>query len=205
MLSNIHKTLTTPVDPKSTIPPKNSSSSSFESKSAESKKLFISLEEFAKNHNVKGAGLHAILVGGGPRSAAQAISEIELLRTRKQDFDNLQKLGAKYDIRTTIIERQSGEYIARGNAWGPNQGYGTVNTPPEDGQNHKNRLQDFYKNERHALQADYDEKNPMAGSTLASAFTEPDGTEEKPNNTRAAITRSDRSSMPARPAAAPPG
>ncbi|RJF96811.1 hypothetical protein D3870_20720 [Noviherbaspirillum cavernae] len=117
---------------------------------------------------------------------------MELLRSHKQDFLELQALGAEYDIQTTIIERKGADYVARGNAWGPDQGEGTVNTTPEAAQNHKPRLQEFYKQERSELQAKYDEKNPIAGSTLASAFQQPDGTEEAPNVTRAAITRQDQ-------------
>lgn len=69
------------------------------------------------------------LVGGGPRTAVQVNSEVSFMLLYHQHFEELMKLGAQYDISTTIIEKQPS--IGAGTAYNDNQ-TGMMNTGVED-------------------------------------------------------------------------
>ena len=155
-----------------------------------SKKLHVSLEEFAArqpNDKVN----HRIIVGAGPRGTAQVSEDLLFMLEHKKDF---LKLGQNKDYRmeTTLIERKPKDWVARGNGWGPDQGVGTVNTSPEKAQEHKERLSALYKERRAELGSKYAEKNPIAHAALETAFKAPEGTADAPTTGRAALTRADQ-------------
>lgn len=114
-----------------------------------------------------------VLVGGGPRTTTQVCAELDLLEERADDFRRVQSAGGRYDIQRVVIERQDVSYLGRGNAWGPNQGGGTVNTGHEmAGVDYAKRLAGHATRHRARLQALY-RHNPVAGSLLQSAFSGP--------------------------------
>lgn len=73
--------------------------------------------------------MHALLVGGGPRSIIQANSEMVFQLLYKEHFDALSDLGARYNISLSIVEKKStlggGEAFSQAHT-------GTMNSPTED-------------------------------------------------------------------------
>ncbi|MBP0597285.1 hypothetical protein J8I26_04165 [Herbaspirillum sp. LeCh32-8] len=169
----------------------NSSASSSTQGPAAPKTLHVSLEEFAKMQPGQNVN-HRIIIGAGPRGTAQVIEDLQFMLKNRADFEKLMGQGAEYNIQTTLIDRKSKEYVARGNGWGPDQGVGTVNTSPEAAQDHKNRLAKMYKANRDELSAKYAEQNPIAHSALNTAFKAPEGSADNPTTGRAALTRADQ-------------
>ena len=112
--------------------------------------------------------LHVLLVGGGPRSSAQVCAEIDLMFQLKQDFEEIVALGGNYDIRTTIVEKQSRGSIGHGIAWNQDQ-QGTTNTGAE-GWGYDERLRGLYVREKERLLVEA--KTPLVRSLFAKAFTE---------------------------------
>lgn len=81
-------------------------------------------EDMGENH-----AHHLVMVGGGPRSVIQTNAEILFMILYRDHFDQLQRLGAHYDIQTTIMERQP--RVGVGSAYGGGQ-TGMMNTGIED-------------------------------------------------------------------------
>lgn len=69
-----------------------------------------------------------ILVGGGPRSVIQANSDMVFMLLYRKHFEQLAELGAKYDISTTIYEKQP--KLGGGMAFSAGH-VGMANTPVE--------------------------------------------------------------------------
>lgn len=125
-------------------------------------------------------GTRVVLVGGGPRGASQVVAELQFLMEHKQDFEALQAKGGKYNIETVLIHEGDEDSIGRGNAWGEEQGGGTVNTGAEGGKggmDYRNRLIEFFTANREPLMEDYRKTYPVAAATFKSAL---DGTEGAP-------------------------
>lgn len=136
-------------------------------------------------------GMLVFHVGGGPRTTAQIVAEIDFLIEHMDDFRRIQAAGGQYNINNMLAERRGEEYIGCGNAWGPDQGGGTVNTGAEEGS--EKRLANFMRENRNALEHGYRRHNPVAESTLRSAFTGNDAPGDgTPTTARGALTRADQ-------------
>lgn len=70
-----------------------------------------------------------VLVGGGPRSVIQINAEIVFMLMYRDHFRQLQDLGAKYDISTTVIEKR--DRMGPGSPYDEGQ-TGMMNTGVED-------------------------------------------------------------------------
>lgn len=153
--------------------------------------VYVSPAEYIAEHSELPDHFRTVSVGGGPASTAKESAFIDALHAKKDDLNGLIKLGGNIHIDSYILEKESAEYIARGMAWGPNQGYGTANTKPEKAENHEARLETLYKDNREQFDADYREHAPVAAVTFNRSFAAPEGTNDKPSLGRAAITRRD--------------
>jgi len=144
--------------------------------------------------NEPASGTRVVLAGGGPRTTSQAEAEIDFLFEHRNDFERIQNAGGHYDIQTVVVERQDEGFLGRGNAWGPNQGGGTVNTGAEEaGQSYANRLESYTTRNRDALEFAYGRDNPVALSTLTSAFAGGDAPGDgRPTTARGVMTRADQ-------------
>ena len=127
--------------------------------------------------------MHLISVGGGPRGVTQVNEEVDFLAKHKRDLEAIKKLGGKYDIRTTIIEKQEANALGRGAAW-TEQNQGTVNTGSEGG--YHDRLSTYYQTNKSAIEQEL-QSHSVGLSTFTSAFTE--GKSGKPVTHRASTTR----------------
>lgn len=154
--------------------------------------LYVTLSEYIEQHAGSDDAHRSISVGAGPAGAAKEAAFWNTMRQKSSDINDLSSKGAKYQAESILIDSKSSNNTARGNAWDDEQGYGTVNTAPELAEGHKGRLANFYNEERGDLQKEYDQKNPIAGWTLASAYESPEGAAGKPTVGRAAITRKDQ-------------
>jgi hypothetical protein len=138
-------------------------------------------------------GIRAILVGGGPRGVTQVVAEMNFLVEHATDFVRVQQLGGEYKIETVMVERNGADSLGRGNAWGKEQGGGTVNTGAEiAGIDYRPRLEAYFTAKRDKLLAAYYTANPAAASTLRSAFDGSEGPAEKPIMHRAIATRAEQ-------------
>lgn len=126
-------------------------------------------------------GTHLVSVGGGPRATTQALAEMQLLMERHDDLEAIGALGGKYDMCTTIIERQPADWLGRGTAWGNDQGEGMVNTGAEtSGLGYPERLAAFYTRNYDRFRKEYAQNNPVAATMQIKAFTAPLGTPSQP-------------------------
>ena len=118
--------------------------------------------------------LHVVLVGGGPRTSSQICAEIDLMLQYKDHFREIRALGGKYDIRTTydmrttVVEKQSRDSIGHGMAWNQDQ-QGTTNTGAE-GWGYDQRLRELYVREKERLLVEA--RTPLVRSLFAKAFSE---------------------------------
>lgn len=71
---------------------------------------------------------HLLLVGGGPRTIIQLNSEILFMIIYQHHFEALARLGARYNIETTIVEKQ--KVVGVGRSFNDNQ-TGMMNTGVE--------------------------------------------------------------------------
>jgi hypothetical protein len=135
-------------------------------------------------------GTRVVYTGGGPRTTTQVAAEIQFLDDHADDFRRIQEAGGRYDIQSVIVERKDESFIGRGNAWGPDQGGGTVNTGAEAaGIDYTDRLESFVSDNRDALEHAYRD-NPVAASTLRSAFSGNDAPGDgRPTTGRGVLTR----------------
>ena len=138
--------------------------------------------------------LQVVLVGGGPRSSLQVCAEIDLLlRPHIQNhIKEIMALGGRYDIRTTIVEKQGRDSIGAGVAWNKDQ-EGTANNTGADYPACAPRVKRLYLDQREALLASVNDSSP-GRAFLQSAFaggreSAGTGTELEPRTDRAATLR----------------
>ena len=76
--------------------------------------------------------LSATYVGAGPRTSASVCADFEFMERPeiRQVIELLERHGAKFEWRTTIVEQQGPNDVGRGNAWQDRQ-EGTMNTGAE--------------------------------------------------------------------------
>lgn len=92
-------------------------------------KIYDKQLSFQQTPDAKFIPSELVLVGGGPRTAIQLNSEIVFMFLYQNHFEDMIRLGAHYDISTTVIEKQN--FIGMGAAYTDNQ-TGMMNTGVED-------------------------------------------------------------------------
>jgi hypothetical protein len=134
-----------------------------------------------------------VSVGGGPRGETQALAEIDLINARRADFDRIQHLGGKYDIKTVIVERNAESSIGHGRAWGPEQSQGTANTGVEVSRGPG--LLDYARRFRGHLETNLNvytaqaQGQPIQDAVLSAAYDGSLGPAGQPAIQRSAMTR----------------
>src|SRR5438105_903544 len=127
-----------------------------------SKKKAVEVSNSAQTHTLA-------LTGMGPRGFEHFNADYSFVKAHEPDFALLQAAGAVYHVVTIGIERNDESYVARGRAFGVNQGGGTVDTGAE--RSKAQRFEAFINGNRERLLDDYIRQgNPVAAALLQSAF-----------------------------------
>lgn len=123
------------------------------------------------SHRLPAAKYRVLAVGFGPRTSTQLRALVTFLEAHKDDFDKLAKLSGKpFTIQYLGVERQSSRFLGRGHGWGPNQGWGTVNSGVETvGEDKSAGLLAYVEKNREQLKAAYRD-HPVLDALFTSAF-----------------------------------
>lgn len=80
---------------------------------------------------VKTRGIREVKVGGGPRTEAQILALIQLLREYREQIAAIQQRGGHYKMAVVVLEQGNALRLAKGAAWDDEHGPGTANSAPE--------------------------------------------------------------------------
>ena len=75
--------------------------------------------------------MRLVYIGAGPRTTSDVRAEIDFLAEHIRDFEELEAVGADYDMRSTVIDQAPRSNFGKGYAWNARQGAGNVNTGGE--------------------------------------------------------------------------
>ena len=134
--------------------------------------------------------LHVVLVGGGPSSSLQVCAEIDLLMQPQiqEDLRSVMSLGGRYDIRTTLIEKEGRAEIGKGVAWSKDQ-EGTANNTGSESPEAVERVNRLYIDSRAKLLDGVADNPPGRAFFLQACPSAPRPHEAEPRTNRPATLR----------------